>query len=359
MSTNNKTLGYIERNHQIITNTFIVIGVCLTVVSLFFTYLSLNQSSKAVEIQLDEQKKATSILIVSDLFTQLGDQIVKLEGITDTTPQALSDKLSPEFRRLVVTRSKLLIDTLGFPDLTGQIIRFLGTNGLGFLFEASGDDLNSKSFIPLHGVDLRGANLAGVVLQKPRFSCGDLSDSNITGSSLDGAAFIYANLQHANLTGSSLRNTDLQWVNLRDVNAMNVNLEGAKIAFSDLTGLSAATKRAAGSTDDLAVLKEIVKQLLKVKSLYGCHLDKDVTNELKKELEYDINPKQFEDLTNNPDRLIPDWLLVASKDNNPELKNSVEKLKRVFRNSALEMETETNPWIIRFGQECVHANDEG
>ncbi len=72
-----RLIHYIGEHHQVIANLFLVIGVCLTVVSLFFTYRSLDQSADSVKRQLHEQKKATSVLIISDFFTQLGEHIVR------------------------------------------------------------------------------------------------------------------------------------------------------------------------------------------------------------------------------------------------------------------------------------------
>ena len=325
-------IDYIGRHHQVIANLFLVIGVCLTVVSLFFTYRSLNQSAESVKRQLHEQKKATSVLIVSDFFTQVGEHIVQ-QGSGKKADESLS--LGPEFKRLIATRSKLLIETLGFPDLTGQVIRFLGTNGLGILFRSRQD----TPYIQLANLNLRNANLADVELSRPNFLCVDMRNVLIMNARLDDATFTHSNLKAGNLTGASLRGANLQWVNLRDAIMNGVTLEGATIAFSDLTGIAAATTAAnAGRSAE----QSIAEMLASAKSLYGSLLDKGVERELRLLLAA-RKGLSYEDLTRDPDVLI-----TGKPGDRPEF----EPLRVIYRKDAKAMRGGRDPWRAAYRENC-------
>ncbi len=235
-----------------------------------------------------------------------------------------------------MTRSKLLIETLGFPDLTGQVIRFLGTNGLGSLFRPR----EAIPYIQLANLNLRRANLADVELSRPNFLCVDMRATRIMNAQLDDATFTYSNLQASNLSGASLNRANLQWVNLRDSIMSGVMLNGATIAFSDLTGIATATASANGGRP---VAKHIAEMLASAKSLYGSLFDDDVVRELRLLLAA-RKGLSFKDLTQDPDVLI-----TGKKGDQPRF----EPLHLLYRKDAEAMRGGRDAWARAYRRNCA------
>ncbi len=326
-------VGYIGRHHQVIANVALVVGV-------FLTGFSLNQSADSVERQLKEQKKATSVLIVSDFFTQVGEHIVKQASGSDHG--AGESPLADDLKRLIATRSKLLIETLDFPDLTGQVIRFLGTNGLGMLFHRQED----FPHIPLTNLNLRKANLSGVILSQPVFLNVDMEDALLMNATFDNATFSRSNLQCTDLRGTTLSDANLLWVNLRGAMLFGVKLHGATIAFSDLRGVYVKTNAGTPVPDD----EGVARVLMFASSLYGSLFDKGVEDELRSLLK-SRKGLSFEDLTQNPNVLV-----TGKADYRPEF----ETVYSGYREDAEAMRAGRTPWSNAYKRkDCAEeASDE-
>jgi uncharacterized protein YjbI with pentapeptide repeats len=83
--------------------------------------------------------------------------------------------------------------------------------------------------LTLAGVDLRGADLARVILVGK-----DLRKANLTGADLHRVACNHADLREADLTGANLARADLQYANLCRADLQGADIQGARLERADL-----------------------------------------------------------------------------------------------------------------------------
>jgi hypothetical protein len=97
-------------------------------------------------------------------------------------------------------------------------------------------------------IDLSGANLRGIYLNRANLSGANLSGANLSGANLEGACLSCAylsnvDLSKADLSGANLSNVDLNKADLSGANLSDVNLSGANLSSTDLTNVKGiATK---------------------------------------------------------------------------------------------------------------------
>jgi len=328
-------MNIINEHHQKIANYFVTLSAAAAIIGVWLTFISLDTSAKSVKNQLIEQKKATSVLIVSDFLTEIGNGIIS------------GKKNEPEFKQLVVTRSQLLIDTLSFPQLTSQVIRFLGTNEFGYLFDSSIgliDNTNGfqKRYIDLSRINLNNGNLEKINLSKPNIFCSQLNNLKMNSSIIDGASILYSNLQNSILNQTSLKKSTIQWTNLNGalLNGSD-NLAGATICFSDLRNLR--TKNV--GKRDKKELKEIVQILSKARTLYGSIIDKEVKALLEEYINATGN-MSYNDKVDNPDTVFCNA--------NQKIPDTFKKLRNVYKNDKNKAEANwLKEWEHRQKKYCL------
>ena len=108
-----------------------------------------------------------------------------------------------------------------------------GKGGSGGRLEAL-QELNSDR-VPLVGVDVSGAFLMGIELERSKLVRANFSGADVRNSDLSGVDFSDANLQSANFRYSKFRNTSFQRAQLDDADLVGADLTGA-----DLSGASLA-----------------------------------------------------------------------------------------------------------------------
>lgn len=269
-------LRFYADNNQQIVNFFITIGAIVGILGVWLTYISIKNSAESVEIQMKHQQKATSVLIVSDFLTEIGTGLVE------------NKRDNEEFNRILVTRTQMLIESLESPELIAQIIRFLGTNDFGKLFDprrTEGDGGVNKH-IDLANSNLSRINLEHVKLNNISFNCTKLSGSFLRSTELKNISVINSDLSDTNLSGSKLDKASIQWTNFQNAVIGETSLDGAKILFSDLTGLNYSI-----DNSNRQQVKDVVRVLMKAHSLYGSQLDPEVKTQLleKNQGLFDIN----------------------------------------------------------------------
>lgn len=278
--------------HQQIANYFVVLSAAAAIIGVWLTFVSLKDSAKTVEQQLKEQKKATSVLIVSDFLTEVGAGIVRKKR----------DDI--DFQKIVITRTQLLIDTLDFPDLKSQVIRFLGTNDFGEMFDSKmGSDGNYagllKSHIDLANADLSNGNLDNITLMNASLFCSNLNGVSLNIGKLEGSNIVNADLRRAIFEQSFLKNANIQWTNFRGA-ILNGDLTDATIVFSDLRGIKSGIILMDNRSKEV---EHIVNTLKKAKTLYGSILDEDVGYALRRSVNV-TQKRSANDLLDDVDILI-------------------------------------------------------
>ena len=107
-----------------------------------------------------------------------------------------------------------------------------GKGGSGGRIEAL-QELNHDR-VPLVGVNVAGAFLMGVRLEKAHLLRSDFSAADLRNSKLDSANLEFSNLKEANLRNSDLRKVSFENANLEDADLSEANLAGANLAGADL-----------------------------------------------------------------------------------------------------------------------------
>lgn len=276
---------WIKRNHQPLSALSAVAAMLTVVVS----FVSLIKSADQFSNQLDAQKRATSVNIVSDFISTIGKSLVGDKQIHG----------NDRFERLVATRTRLLVRSIEYPDLTNQLIYFLATNDLGKLFEM-GAPGEPKHYISLSNINLQGSNIRDIELSSVELFCANIKNAYFSNVKFDGGAIFHnADLSGSNLINTRFLNAHFLWTNL-----MNLSIEltakdldvfnGAKILFSNLKGLTIAkvkssNKKTVDENEELALM------LSKAETLYGSQLDDDVDKFLKKEY-----PERYDELFKDP-----------------------------------------------------------
>jgi uncharacterized protein YjbI with pentapeptide repeats len=136
----------------------------------------------------------------------------------------------------------------------------------------------------LNGANLSGADLWIADLSRANLSKANLSGADISGAELPGANLSYADLSRADLSGANLSGAKLSSANLSDADLSGAELTRANLSFADLS--RADLEDAKFWLNDKPTecdLKNAVKQLSKVKTLFGSNIDPIIEKDLKKE----------------------------------------------------------------------------
>ncbi len=271
-----KILSYLAKNHQRVANLASLfsafVAIPATIIGVWFTYHSIDSSSEMVEKQLIEQKRATSVSVVGDFLTVLTDKI------SDT------DEVEMEkFKKVIVTRTQLLIDNLDFPELIAQIIEFLGDNDLSELFNSESG--SNKKYIELSDIELSSTKLSGLTLENPSIRCSNFENTTIQNAEFMGSIFVLSNLKSSQLYQSKLDESYVFWANFQNSYIYNTSFSNATIHFSNMRGIK-HIKNPDSNREE--IVDAITNTLMKAKSLYGSQFDDDVKESLlsKKRGEY-------------------------------------------------------------------------
>ena len=104
-----------------------------------------------------------------------------------------------------------------------------GKGGSGGRIEALQELANDK--IPLTGVDVSGAFLQGLQLNRARLMRADFHNADVRNGSFAGAELV-----DSTLAGANFRNADFQGAKLRGADLTDADLTGANLKDADLTG---------------------------------------------------------------------------------------------------------------------------
>lgn len=285
-----KVISYITSNHQRLANLSSLFNsffaIPATILGVWFTVYSINQTEKTVETQLQAQKKATSMSIVGDYTNFLSDLIIA-GVIKDGNVIADDEDAKKELENVIINRTQLLIDNLNFPELTYQIIQFLGNNNLGFLFDSRRSEIGGM-FVRLDNIKLNHATLLNTIIDNPQIECSDFKQSIINKAKWNNSQIIYSDFSSSNITESDFscsKETEssesscssIKWTNFKYAYITETSFKGANITYSDLRYIKFY------NLADLTRIKEvnaIVGVLKEAKSLYGSLIDKDVKDRL-------------------------------------------------------------------------------
>jgi hypothetical protein len=113
-----------------------------------------------------------------------------------------------------------------------------GKGGSGGRIDAL-QELNHDG-VPLVGVDVSGAFLQSIHLERARllrsnFSAADLRDGNFNFADFSDTNMRTANLRESHLQGASLQRTDMDDVDLTDADLTEADLSGASLSNADLS----------------------------------------------------------------------------------------------------------------------------
>jgi hypothetical protein len=121
-----------------------------------------------------------------------------------------------------------------------------GKGGSGGRIDAL-QELNHDG-VPLVGVDVSGAFLQSIHLERARllrsnFSAADLRDGNFNFADLSDANMRTANLRESHLQGASFQRTDMDDADLTDADLTEADLSGASLSNADLSNTNLSNLR--------------------------------------------------------------------------------------------------------------------
>ena len=100
----------------------------------------------------------------------------------------------------------------------------------------------------LRGAELKGAHLSGTNLTQADLREADFDGAELVGATFSGAIFDGATFSYANLSRAYLRKAKLQYVNLRGADLSQANLEEADLTGADLSGSVLVRTKLRGAT---------------------------------------------------------------------------------------------------------------
>lgn len=213
-------LAFWRYHHQEITSIAVLAG-------LLATFLQLRASTQQFDQQMEQNRRATATLLVSEFFNQVGD--IVLNGSEDETARSQLDKV-------VASRANLLFEELEFTEPRAQILRFLASSDYGRLVGKKPFD--SAPSISLKNITLTGSNLSGTDFRQANIQCALLGGSRIGDADLSDADIAWTDLSGTTLGNARFINTRLHGVDLRhSIIAGKAQFLGADILQSDLTGM--------------------------------------------------------------------------------------------------------------------------
>lgn len=113
------------------------------------------------------------------------------------------------------------------------------------------DDIYGLQDADLRGINLRGAKLENVILEKTDLSDADLFGACFAGADLSDACLRNANICSANLFQAFCERTVLTRANMRYVNATEASFSGAWISYIEYSNLARANFKDARITDKI------------------------------------------------------------------------------------------------------------
>ena len=280
-----------KEHHQIITNFTVLLGLFVTLAGVWATVAQIKISATNFNDQLGEQRRATSVMLVSDFLNQVGAHTIESNYQADIDS---SRKLAID--RLIVTRAQLLFDTLDIHELKSQLLRYLGGNGYGHLFQPdpSVTGFDQKPAISMRNVVARGV-ISGEFVNAT-FTCAILADVTLDSMNFRGADLIRSEFDRARIgPGSSFAGSNIQWASFRGSQLLGKpNFEGAAIVFSDLRNITFSdstlqtllSQNGMDNTDEnlrKVRYKTLAKIFSGVETLYGTLIDKELEDELQRE----------------------------------------------------------------------------
>lgn len=199
-------------------------------------------------------------------------------------------RITGKFEELVLTRTQLLLDSIRFPSLSAQVIRFLGTNeNLSHLFDASAGLKRELSGAPITSIGLdhlhlQEGNVANIKLANTSITCTDLSHANIASAGLIGGTISHSDLSHAVLLDTSLKSAHIQSSDLSDavIGGERADLTGAVILFSDLQGMTPVLPNTDTTKEERT--GTLAALLSRARSLQGSRFDAEVLRRLQDDL---------------------------------------------------------------------------
>ncbi len=315
----NKLLSYLTNNDQRVANLASIfnsfVAIPATILGVWFTVYSIIQTGETVDKQLEEQKKVTSMNSVSDYLNFLTNLIIdgKLKVIDKEEERTEEQR---ELEIAIINRTQLLIDNIEFPEITSQVIEFLGNNNLGFLFE--GEDIKIK----LVNLNLESVVFFKNVIDNPFIECSRFNKANISNSIWKGSQILYSNFESSTLTQSDFSCTtkscsNITWTNFQNSDITYTSFEKASIIYSDLREIRFNSKNLTRKEE----VNAIAGVLKEAKSLYGSTVDEDVRRiliEQGHESLFSVEPLIPKQIKNEMD-------INFFKENKERTKNSIEQ----------------------------------
>lgn len=301
MTSLNRISKLFENVYFFVQDSFTLISSIAAVLGVVVAYLSFANAADNINKQLEGQKKAASVSMVSDYMAIVS-------GITllgSTIKESNKNEAWDDFEQLVISRTNLILEGEQYPDLNAQVIKFLSSNSLGRLFDQSRTPLtlseelkHKQNHIDIRKIDMSGQNLDKIYLVAPNVECSDLSGTMLNNATFNKATIIASDFSSSSITGSSFRYATMMWVNFSDsILSSSTDFTGASLLYSNLTGIKSKNQ-----DND-----KFLQALSKVSSLYGSKLDERTIHGL-----IDLKGEDGEDEVN---KLLNDKSLAYGKDN--------------------------------------------
>jgi uncharacterized protein YjbI with pentapeptide repeats len=312
------TWNWVSSHHGVLSSAATIIAVVLA-------YVSLKSSADNFAKQLEEQKRAAQVANVAYFVSAVSDAIV------------LANTEQDRLERFIVSRSQLLFESLNYPPLVAQVIQFLASNDLAYLFNTTRSFENKKS-LSLAGKDLSNVELKNITFQTTTLYCVNLENSYLSDIAFDMPESSYVNFHNVNFNKSKLHGARVFWGNFTGVSIERSGTEldraatfiGSSFIFSNLSGLR--INKSSSQEESLSLsqqheqrqreLAQLAGMLLQTHSLYGSLIDDDLVAFMLNQ-----NPTKYKQLTDLEHLLVLDS--VAKKDFESRRKDYLEQAKTV------------------------------
>ncbi|GDY24780.1 hypothetical protein AHAT_06700 [Agarivorans sp. Toyoura001] len=313
-----KAWDWVSSHHGVLSSAATIIAVVLA-------YVSLKSSADNFTRQLDEQKRAAQVANVAYFVSAVSDAIV------------LSNTDEARLERFIVSRSQLLFESLNYPSLVAQVIQFLASNELTYLFDTTRSFVSKKS-LSLAGKDLSGVELKDITFQTTTLYCVNLENSYLAKVAFDMPESSYVNFRNVNFSQSLFHGARAYWGNFKDV---SIELSGTKderadtfsrssFIFSNLSGLRINKSNSQAESLTVNELKaqrqvelgQLSEMLFKTNTLYGSVIDDDLRQYMSQK-----DTEQFKRLVDLEHLLVLDS--VAKADLVQRRKDYREQAKKV------------------------------
>ena len=196
-------------------------------VGVWATFNQIRISGANFQTQMAEQRRATAVLIVSDFMNQIG--ALSVDSAT---------KEDAKFDRMLVSRTQLLLNTLGDSDLKAQIVQYLASGGFQRVFTS--DPTSKNPTINMKGVHLDNGNFRRVDFKDAVFNCTSFKNSVFEFADFSSASIVRSDFSNSSFSvGSVFDNSKVQWSSFRNSYlAPGILPQSASIILSDLREMS-------------------------------------------------------------------------------------------------------------------------